>query len=468
MATLARACYQAPAIDPAELLEARSSASVTRLLLDGFVPTLYSYDRARRGYPTAAVLRWLAFPAYLPDRTASRDLWWWTLRPDLYVTRVAWRTVVASYLREFTELWRSGSRGLPSWRETKDSVYAMPRRPSSALAVLATIARGAAHRRGDAGRSGSLGYGSRCSPGGGARRRQRRRDVPGDVARQRSRHSDSSSRRASSRCTARFGVLFGLVAGIAIGQFVTCGLTWLLVGGAAVVFRPWTWPVRRAEVTPWLTVRQNRRAACAAAIQFGLLAAVAAIVAGIAVRPESPVWTLCFSVATFAFAAALGAGLWTWVRYRLVHPYAARRGWLPWRLWPFLVDAARRGVMRQAGTSWQFRHALLQDHFAELARTDHLRARAEAGDPYASHRYLDALVAQGRLDVLAVRRSICAEWFYRMRRRRSPRLICRWSRREWVTWSSIQARGIHEPLVRSTWLMYRLIALTSALGPLPP
>jgi hypothetical protein len=89
MATLARARYQLPATDPAELLEARSSGAVTRLLLDGFVPTLYTDDPARRGYPADAVVRWLASLAYLLDRTASRDLWWWTLRPDLYTTRTS-------------------------------------------------------------------------------------------------------------------------------------------------------------------------------------------------------------------------------------------------------------------------------------------------------------------------------------------------------------------------------------------
>jgi hypothetical protein len=41
------------------------------------------------------------------------------------------------------------------------------------------------------------------------------------------------------------------------------------------------------------------------------------------------------------------------------------RGRLPWRLVRFLADAhEQRGVLRQAGAAYQFRHVELQRHLA--------------------------------------------------------------------------------------------------------
>jgi hypothetical protein len=45
--------------------------------------------------------------------------------------------------------------------------------------------------------------------------------------------------------------------------------------------------------------------------------------------------------------------------------WLALRGRLPWRLMRFLADAhVHRGVLRQAGAFYQFRHAELQRHLA--------------------------------------------------------------------------------------------------------
>jgi hypothetical protein len=37
-------------------------------------------------------------------------------------------------------------------------------------------------------------------------------------------------------------------------------------------------------------------------------------------------------------------------------------GRMPWAMTAFLDDAYQRGVLRQAGAVYQFRHARLQDH----------------------------------------------------------------------------------------------------------
>lgn len=43
-------------------------------------------------------------------------------------------------------------------------------------------------------------------------------------------------------------------------------------------------------------------------------------------------------------------------------------GRLPWAVTAFLDDAYRRGVLRQAGAVYQFRHARLQDHLSRAYR----------------------------------------------------------------------------------------------------
>lgn len=48
---------------------------------------------------------------------------------------------------------------------------------------------------------------------------------------------------------------------------------------------------------------------------------------------------------------------------------------LPWSLMPFLEDAHRRGVLRQQGAVFQFRHSTLQEHLATGATS-----RAAAGE----------------------------------------------------------------------------------------
>ncbi|MFB9178313.1 NACHT domain-containing protein [Dactylosporangium sucinum] len=62
-------------------------------------------------------------------------------------------------------------------------------------------------------------------------------------------------------------------------------------------------------------------------------------------------------------AVALGVGvtLGAWLRFEVARLWWCGKGRLPWRLMAFLADAHRRGVLRQAGGVWQFRHALLRD-----------------------------------------------------------------------------------------------------------
>ncbi len=63
-----------------------------------------------------------------------------------------------------------------------------------------------------------------------------------------------------------------------------------------------------------------------------------------------------------------------WPQYEIARAWLALRRRLPWRLMAFLADAHRRGVLRQAGAVYQFRHIELQ----------HLLANREADKEHAS------------------------------------------------------------------------------------
>jgi hypothetical protein len=54
-------------------------------------------------------------------------------------------------------------------------------------------------------------------------------------------------------------------------------------------------------------------------------------------------------------------------RFTLVRLYWWSTGRLPLRLMTFLSDAYHRGILRQVGATYQFRHELLQARLAKRA-----------------------------------------------------------------------------------------------------
>jgi hypothetical protein len=62
-------------------------------------------------------------------------------------------------------------------------------------------------------------------------------------------------------------------------------------------------------------------------------------------------------------------GLTAWGQWAvLARVWLPLTGRLPWTVLTFLDDAHQRGVLRQAGAVYQFRHARLQDHLARTGR----------------------------------------------------------------------------------------------------
>ena len=86
------------------------------------------------------------------------------------------------------------------------------------------------------------------------------------------------------------------------------------------------------------------------------------------------VQVLLFFIAVVGVAAGLVFGLAAgpvvgldptrWMSYTFARGWLAFRGQLPWPLMAFLADAHQRGVLRQAGATYQFRHLELQHRLA--------------------------------------------------------------------------------------------------------
>ncbi|UFR05067.1 NACHT domain-containing protein [Streptomyces sp. Go40/10] len=71
----------------------------------------------------------------------------------------------------------------------------------------------------------------------------------------------------------------------------------------------------------------------------------------------------CFAAASLCHGIAVSA----WGRYTVARCWLALTGRLPWRLMAFLRDAHARGILRQAGGVYRFRHIELRNRLADTS-----------------------------------------------------------------------------------------------------
>ncbi|MER6831971.1 hypothetical protein ABT352_38695 [Streptosporangium sp. NPDC000563] len=386
MASLARAAYTSLLTDPGELLRMTRAFDIRARLIDGFVTDAYLSDRpappgvrALRRYPSARAGRWLSCLAFQLAEAGRVDWWWWQLPAGLLVVRrrrekvmiaVGAVTAAAGLALTAGPLIAAAVTGLvavnalrlwqPLWPEGYPPFFRSIARRRLVLLRMAFAATGPV--------------------------------LTGLVL-----------------SAPLFGSTLGLISAVAAAMLPirqsghTVRGSWL-AGAWIGRWRMGRMRPMSRRTGPDATLRANHRAAADTAVWH---AALGASIVGLAaaVVPGSP------DVAAAALAgglvyggnAGLAAGWWTWIRYRLIHLSLATGDLLPWRLWRFLHDAHLRGVLRQAGTSWQFRHVLLQTRLASPTRTDHLRARADAGDAWAARRLVDLLAQQGQMEELRAR-----------------------------------------------------------------
>jgi hypothetical protein len=146
-------------------------------------------------------------------------------------------------------------------------------------------------------------------------------------------------------------LVFGLTGGLSLG---------LVAGFAAGLHRWLGAPVDTSRTSsPLDSLRSDRKTGLIRGFLVLAVAWFSALFAEISV-PQG---------AGIAVAVCLPIGLITlavsaWGRLLIARLWLCATGRLPWRLMAFLTEAHERGVLRQAGAVYQFRHARLQEQLA--------------------------------------------------------------------------------------------------------
>ncbi|WP_189227782.1 NACHT domain-containing protein [Saccharothrix coeruleofusca] len=377
MVAMARTMFSDTDADPAQLLalDGRDSRTTREViedrLLAGFLPAVYSGRASGAG--TSRVAGHLRFLAHHLHRSGTHDIAWW--RFVLAVPRVVVGVTAGLVITAAT------------WLGTGFAVWAgrWPDPAGQRAWVIATLVAGVV-----CGAVGGAivgqGRGIRPSP---ARLRLRLRGRLRHIAGQLARGLRSKHTAAWLAVWTSGGVLFGLTASVfgRGGNVVPVGLAAGLLAGFGV----WSVvafvhalgaPVEPTEITsPAEFLRTDRRTALRQGLVAGVGgAAVFWLMMRIAFEPAfgvpfDVVFTSGLWFAGFLTLAVLGMLIWalfvtSWGPWLLARLWLPLTGRLPWAVMAFLADAHQRGVLRQAGGVYQFRHARLRDHLAAADRAD--------------------------------------------------------------------------------------------------
>jgi hypothetical protein len=195
-----------------------------------------------------------------------------------------------------------------------------------------------------------------------------------------------------SRRAVTAGVSIGLAVGssvvvvlwsaVGVGTALALGVPAALLSGLTAgvgVGHPVNGVSRVAATSPMTTWRNDRDLACAVAVSAGL-------VCGLPMYLLAGVWIGASAAVIGGTAMALIVADWPWLM--LSQAVLAGRGHLPWALLRFLEDARRRGLLRQSGGFYQFRHDRLRRHLIEqrgqkAGTRDVARQRGPADDDAA-------------------------------------------------------------------------------------
>lgn len=383
MVDLARSAYANPATDPGELCDTArfpDRAAIERHLLDAYLPSVYARrpsPPARldqpRDYDPKHVERWLSFLARRLERERTRDLAWWRL------DRAVPRFVVGLYL------------GLP---------------PALLFALTGLLAADPV--------TAAI-YGVSFGAAGVVTHSIGRRPGPQRV--------EATFTGIAGRFARRFAVGAAAGACLGFGWSLPTGVIGLVavVFGLAVGVHVWLGtPLDANRVSsPGIVLRQDRAAALLFTLAFtvslslfyglalrltqdeptvqildgsfdvvlSLAGGIAAALLGRYFAPKPG--TVAYGIAgalisgqvitdtpSVAHAVAAG-GLFglavglsvclsrAWGVFGCTRLWLAARGHIPFGFMAFLDDAHRRGVLRQVGAVYQFRHARLQERLAD-------------------------------------------------------------------------------------------------------
>lgn len=177
----------------------------------------------------------------------------------------------------------------------------------------------------------------------------------------------SMSRRFGLAVGTVTGLIAGIVSGTASG--ITIGLMTGITFGSVIGLAQW-WrapvDVLRAS-SPRSIFRQDASAAIAHLVLIGVaFGPLIGYFYGQGYGSEAGV--ISGFVSWFVFGLLFGLAPHSVTGYWVTVGWLAVRGRIPWRLMQFVDDAHRRGVFRQVGGVYQFRHALLQERLTDPER----------------------------------------------------------------------------------------------------
>lgn len=119
-------------------------------------------------------------------------------------------------------------------------------------------------------------------------------------------------------------------------------------------------PVIQIDIRRAVSVRSTLRADRAVALSAFIVFPVAFII--VPLMRTVPFWTFLGHSAPFMITMCTGWVITSaYIKFRVTCIVLALRGRLPWRTVRFFEDAHYRGVLRQAGSVYQFRHGRLRD-----------------------------------------------------------------------------------------------------------
>ena len=166
---------------------------------------------------------------------------------------------------------------------------------------------------------------------------------------------------------ATLGVVVVGTAGVAVA--VTSGVVFTVIAGVGFGFIDWAMDQKGAPLDlssaadPLTVLARDRRTATAFGFTWGVVSGtVAGLLTG--ATAGAAVGIVAGAMFGLVFGVASSFGRMAWPSYGLARIWLVLRRRLPWPLMGFLADAHRRGVLRQAGAVYQFRHIELQHRLA--------------------------------------------------------------------------------------------------------
>jgi hypothetical protein len=342
-------------------------AAVEALLFDAFIPAAYRRHPAGR-WTAQRAETWLVFLASHLERTIGvPDLAWWQVRRavsgDAYGLTVVAGTAVVGLAAWITGVLAAGASLITVLVTAEIATVAYFAYGGAYIIVGGLVLAGFWVRRKlghpyDESAEPRFGFGSAGTPA-----------------------------RGLGIGSYGLGLTYGLAAGLGIGvlAWYSAGLTAALLAGTAAglavgLFRalksvagdlatatsPGVMLARDRQVALLIMLVCGFTAGFAAGCLTGLTAVGVHAAGAVGSNPAVAVGIgLAYGLGT-GLVVGLGLGLTqtAWPSYTLVRGWLALHHRLPWKLMSFLADAHERGVLRQAGAVYQFRHIELQHRLA--------------------------------------------------------------------------------------------------------